>query len=420
MRYLILTLLAVASFALPAHAKLGETRGQLLQRFGKAACVKQDANAMVFKGKNTVIIGLYNDRSVVEAYFLKGKADYKTFDEIVSVVIAPNAKQYDWVNHAGVWTTSDGRYSEASMESDDKTNCMIVIGEPEAVQGFLEEYEPTKSANQATPAPATTPRVEPRSRSPKDCLIVATEAQARLSKSAYWSRIAGFVLSNNGKLVAGHAVVFYQPTSSSDVFIYDEDGSLDLHTRTHELTEIIDAYNSRLQRIRSTWRASSKGAHWVSDDNAQPAVTAATPAAESPASDTPALTTAAAPSVTPVASKEIPLFDDISSSWTLWGKQTAIYVILYAFLGLRITGVVVCGMKGKNGMATLGCIISGLFAIVGAIRIAKPTSWWARKYYGPEKMKIALQRFAHLYKDSTRKGIEQSIQVIDISRKVQA
>jgi hypothetical protein len=365
---------------------------------------------MVFKGKNTVIIGLYNDRSVVEAYFLKGKADFKTFDEIVSIVIAPDAKKYDWVNHAGVWTTSDGRYSEASMESDDKTNCIIVIGEPEAVQGFLEEYGPTKSANQATPAPATTPRVEPRSRSPKDCLIVATEAQARLSKSAYWSRIAGFVLSNNGKLVAGHAVVFYQPTSSSDVFIYDEDGSLDLHTRTHELTEIIDAYNSRLQRIHSSWRASSKGAHWVSSfGDAQPAVAAATPAAESPTSDTPAPTTAAAPSATPVAAKSTT--DSVVDLAVIWS--------LYAFLIFRFACVVVCGLKGKNGMASLGLFIS-VVAMCGAIRIAKPQSWWARRYYGPEKMKIALSRFPSLYAEPTRKGIEQSGETINISEKVRA
>jgi hypothetical protein len=61
--------------------------------------------------------------------------------------------------------------------------------------------------------------------------------------------------------------------------------------------------------------------------------------------------------------------------------------------------IVLCFLKGKPGLGTLG--ILGLFlpvvrlaAIVGAVKIAKPHSRWALKRYGYEKMQIALQRFS--------------------------
>ena len=53
-----------------------------------------------------------------------------------------------------------------------------------------------------------------------DCLLVATEAYARLQKSAYWAKIAGFTWFENAKDVGGHAVVFYQPTADSNIWMY--------------------------------------------------------------------------------------------------------------------------------------------------------------------------------------------------------
>ncbi len=58
---------------------------------------------------------------------------------------------------------------------------------------------------------------------------------------------------------------------------------------------------------------------------------------------------------------------------------------------------IICGLKGKPVLAVIGVfgVPAGgsLWALIGAIRIAKPNSWWARRYYGPKEMAIAVQRF---------------------------
>jgi hypothetical protein len=97
-----------------------------------------------------------------------------------------------------------------------------------------------------------------RSRSnPNDCLIVATEAYTRLSKANAWARIAGFTISKNTKVIGGHAVVFFQPTSNSNVWMYDANGSRDLHTKSHDLAEILEAMsqllNNNIQVSEPRW-----------------------------------------------------------------------------------------------------------------------------------------------------------------------
>jgi hypothetical protein len=74
-----------------------------------------------------------------------------------------------------------------------------------------------------------------------DCLIVATETYARLKNTAYWARIAGFDYSANTRNTPGHAVVLYQPTQGSTVWLYDEVGSRDLATKSHDLNELKEA-----------------------------------------------------------------------------------------------------------------------------------------------------------------------------------
>lgn len=50
----------------------------------------------------------------------------------------------------------------------------------------------------------------------------------------------------------------------------------------------------------------------------------------------------------------------------------------------------VCVAKGKPGMA----IFAGTAAWVGAVRLALPSSAWARRYYDAEKLERARERFA--------------------------
>jgi hypothetical protein len=84
--------------------------------------------------------------------------------------------------------------------------------------------------------------------------------ETRLSKANAWARIAGFTISENRKVIGGHAVVFFQPTSKSNVWMYDANGSRDLHTQSHDLAEIIDAVN---QALNDNIRVSD--ARWVED-----------------------------------------------------------------------------------------------------------------------------------------------------------
>jgi hypothetical protein len=53
--------------------------------------------------------------------------------------------------------------------------------------------------------------------------------------------------------------------------------------------------------------------------------------------------------------------------------------------------ILVCVLKGKYRAALISCLLP-LIAWVLAIRLARPTSWWARKFYGPQREARALER----------------------------
>lgn len=64
----------------------------------------------------------------------------------------------------------------------------------------------------------------------------------------------------------------------------------------------------------------------------------------------------------------------------------------------------VCILKGKNLVALVG-IFMPFVAMVGAVRLAKPGSWWARTRYraGSRKERRATERFDQAYHDRWRK-----------------
>jgi hypothetical protein len=188
--------------------------------------------------------------------------------------------------------------------------------------------------------------------------------------------MAAFTWSEKGRVIGGHAVVFYQPTENSNVFMHDAGGSYDLFTQSHDLDEIVTALNRLMQKtaIKITmprWldTEGSREEFAVSKSDRQPVWWS--PTASTPTEQTAAYQT---------------------------GRLLGQFMAVAIGLGLYVWAIVVCFLKGKSGLAVLGII--GFFvpflswaAIIGAIRIAKPDSWWARKKYGPEKMKIAHQRF---------------------------
>jgi hypothetical protein len=76
-------------------------------------------------------------------------------------------------------------------------------------------------------------------------------------------------------------------------------------------------------------------------------------------------------------------------------NPTTIVLIVILILAW-LTTVAVCVMKGKPWFAFFGILVHGwLFAFVGAIRLAKPNSWWDRHRYSPEQHRQAVERFEY-------------------------
>jgi uncharacterized membrane protein len=69
-------------------------------------------------------------------------------------------------------------------------------------------------------------------------------------------------------------------------------------------------------------------------------------------------------------------------------------LIVVALFVAWLATVTICAMKGKPWFAALG-ILWGTFALVGAIRLAKPNSWWDRHMYEDRKHELAVERFTY-------------------------
>ena len=95
----------------------------------------------------------------------------------------------------------------------------------------------------------------------------------------------------------------------------------------------------------------------------------------------------------------------------------AVLLIILGALVLYVSAIVVCFRKGKPGFGSLGIAgvfvpFLGWFPIVGAFRLAKPSSTWARSRYGPEQMTLAAMRFPE---DAARLQAEHPTQALDLS-----
>lgn len=49
--------------------------------------------------------------------------------------------------------------------------------------------------------------------------------------------------------------------------------------------------------------------------------------------------------------------------------------------------------KGQRAAFWLGFLLLGMIWIVAACRLAKPSSWWARRFYDVKKVERAEERF---------------------------
>ena len=94
------------------------------------------------------------------------------------------------------------------------------------------------------------------------------------------------------------------------------------------------------------------------------------------------------------------------------GVDTWLYVVLVAF-HLATAGV--CFVKGKLATGLIGIVVP-IVALVGAIRLAKPSSVWARRRYSEKKMNRSHQRFDDDYfrrRERVRDLIGGSVQTGD-------
>jgi hypothetical protein len=73
---------------------------------------------------------------------------------------------------------------------------------------------------------------------------------------------------------------------------------------------------------------------------------------------------------------------------------TAIWWSSVAILAVDLVLSVICLLKGKITTGIIGTVI-GIVAIVGALRLAKPGSWWATRRYAERPRRAA--RAAHRY-----------------------
>jgi hypothetical protein len=70
-----------------------------------------------------------------------------------------------------------------------------------------------------------------------------------------------------------------------------------------------------------------------------------------------------------------------------FGFDTASLVVI-VYIGLTV----ICLLKGKIATGLVGLPVP-FVGMIGAVRLAKPSSYWARRFYGATKMEKAHARF---------------------------
>ena len=73
---------------------------------------------------------------------------------------------------------------------------------------------------------------------------------------------------------------------------------------------------------------------------------------------------------------------------------TATWWASIAVVAANLLFCVICLLKGKVTTGVVGIVV-GLVAVIGAIRLAKPGSWWAARHYASRPQRAA--RAAHRY-----------------------
>jgi hypothetical protein len=71
-------------------------------------------------------------------------------------------------------------------------------------------------------------------------------------------------------------------------------------------------------------------------------------------------------------------------------ERLVVLGILIVFVGIPAG---ITWSKGQRAAFVLGFLLLGMVWIVAACRLARPSSWWAQRFYGPEKLRRAEERY---------------------------
>ena len=411
LRKLVTIVVAIVALAASATAKIGETYQQVI------AAAQQDRDTADIEWDKerprTLVVWYLNGDVLGHQFGGDGREiafDWLTKHDITDGEIAKVMRVF-----RARWRAVQSKVGWRSWETESGLR-MGVSGRYLSILDMnrlteIEENNPGTVTS--TPAPRPAP-----SRSPNDCMIIATEAYNRLKPPvSHWANIAQLNVIENGKDVGGHAVLFYQPEAGGNVFMYDAGGTAVMFTQSHDLSTLIESANERFRLLNRPERF--KAIRWVVGSEATSSksidIAQSNKNYEAWKNSQPAATPE------PAGTNRVGYSNTYIDSSVRKNKEAATQLVI-GFMGtimlaLYVWAILVCFQNGKPVFGSLGifAILFGgmsLWAIIGACRFAKPHSWWARRYYvrQPEKMQSALNRFRDLYKDSTCRAIEQSIQ----------
>jgi hypothetical protein len=264
MNKLTTTILTVLLLASSAMAKIGETAEQII----KTAQHDKDAissHAYTWEGKPALNI-TYKDGSIIRHLFGFNKREIAFYLFSAKRLTGTDITKIQRQFHIKWYTDNkpdDGLYFWLSENSK-----LAMTAKRMEKFDYLCIFDLTK----ATEIPGNRsdtvaePSVLPTPSSGQDCLIIATDALSRLKDHAYWARIAGFQVFKKSEKVGGHAVVFFQPTETSNIYMYDKSGSLELPTSSHDLEVVIWALNEVVSKLNYNIEDSK----WIGEEVASP------------------------------------------------------------------------------------------------------------------------------------------------------
>jgi hypothetical protein len=255
----LIIIIALLATAMTVQAKLGETREQILRRFGGMEAVTANySNVMMFQHKNLAQIYFdANGRSVVEMYYLSTRYTKADPYEIMRTVLDSRPRFTTTQVHPSCWQSTNSVYEVGFLiDPPPGYKWGFAVGYTSAMEQFA-AWRDDKPKRSTVLQPSSPPEPEQPSRyyysdpsrTPNDCSIIASKAYHELKDVTSWCQVisADLILSiGQGK----HAVVAFKYQPDGHVFIYDELGSLELDTELEDTEAIKLAWQVKLNDLK--------------------------------------------------------------------------------------------------------------------------------------------------------------------------